>query len=453
MRRPAGLVVVLVLAAAAPAAAQDPGRTCPVELDNAGASRSRDIGAGLYHTFASGGVQAHCRGEPTTMRADSAAWYGDLERMDMIGHAVFQDTTVRLDADKAVYFLRDQRLEAYGNVTLLNRKTGSRLTGPTLTYFRAVGTRDTSELLATRHPVALYRPETDSANAEPYYIKADRMRFRGNTQAWAGGGVTIERSDFTSRSDSAHLDMGAGDGLFVGHAEVHGQDSAGYTLTGRTIRYRMNQHRLAWVQARGLADAASNEWRLVADTVEFDIQDQRVSGGRAWGDSTRPRAVSLTYSIMADSLALDAPGQRLTELRGFGKAYATSRIDSSRVDPDWMSGDSLVAEFDSTLFSRSSLSRLVARGAARAYYHVADPQHPGQQGISYSRGTQIAARFTPVGLDRVTVVGEGDGVYLEPGAPLPPPPVGPATPPAGFPAGDSARAVPRPAPAPAPSGR
>ncbi|MSR07489.1 MAG: hypothetical protein EXR93_10550 [Gemmatimonadetes bacterium] len=433
MRSIARFTIAFSTLALSTISAQAPSRSCLVELDQVGGvGKQNEIRPGVFHQFGNGGVTAHCRGEKTSMKSDSVAWYSDLERMDLVGHAVFEDTTIRLDADRAIYYLQDQRLEAYGNVTLLNRKTQSRLTGPNLTYLRVVGTRDTAEMLATGHPQARYRSETDSANAEPYFIKADRMRFRGNTRAWAGGGVSIDRSDFSARSDSSELDLGIGGGFLVGHAEARGQDSAGYVLTGRTIRFRMSQNRLVWVQARGLADATSSEWRLVADTVEFDIVGQRVGGGRAWGNSTRPRAASLSYTISADSLALDAPGQRLTELRGFGHTYATSRSDSARVDADWMSGDTLVARFDSTLFSRSTLSRLTATGAARAYYHVPDPKRPGSPGITYSRGTEIAARFTPFGLERVDVVGDGDGVYLEAGAPSPPPPKGPPPIPTGL---------------------
>jgi hypothetical protein len=395
-------------------------------LDKAGGSgTSNEIRKGVYHQFAGGGVEAHCRGEQTTMRSDSVAYYSDLERMHMIGHAIFEDTTVRLEASRGVYYLREQRLEAYGNVILVNRKTGSQLLGPALVYYRATAARDTAELHASQHPRAEYRSDRDSLGAEPYKIDADRMRFRGNSRAWAAGGVRVNRSDFSSTSDSAELDLGAGNGVFVGHAEVRGRDSAGYVLHGRSIRYRMDDNKLVWAQARGLADATSTEWRLVADTIEFDVVNQQIAGGRAWGDSTRPQAASQTYSIVADSLALDAPGQRLTELRGFGHGYAT-RSDTTQKDADWMSGDTVVARFDSTAFSRSSLSRLTAMGAARAYYHVADPDGRGAPGISYSRGAHIAALFTPLGLDRVNVVGNADGLYLEPGAAPPAPPPTPA---------------------------
>jgi hypothetical protein len=179
----------------------------------------------------------------------------------------------------------------------------------------------------------------------------------------------------------------------------------------------MKGHDLTWVQSRGNAEATSAEWRLIADTVEFDVADRRIQGGRAWTDTTRARAISTTYTIRADSLAMDTPGQKLKELRGFRRGLATSK-DSLQTEPDWMAGDTVVARFDTTALGQRILSRLTARGDARAYYHVADPDHPkGPPGVTYSRGKQIAARFTLVGLDRVDVVGQADGVYLAPAVP------------------------------------
>src|SRR5439155_1633669 len=148
-----------------------------------------------------------------------------------------------------------------------------------------------------------------------------------------------------------------------------------YALSGRTVRYRMRDRKLDWAQARGAAQAVSKEWRLTADTIEFDVADQRIQSGRAWGDSTRPHAASAAYTIMADSLALDAPGQRLTELRGFRHGYATSRIDSTQTDVDWMAGDTVVARFDTTASGARVLSQITAKANARAFYRVADQEH------------------------------------------------------------------------------
>ena len=92
--------------------------------------------------------------------------------------------------------------------------TGSTLTGPALDYFRVVhGVRDTLEMYATGRPKIRY-VESDSAvggkAVEPYLIVGDRVRFKGNDRIWAGGKVTVDRSDFAARSDSMRLDTGPG---------------------------------------------------------------------------------------------------------------------------------------------------------------------------------------------------------------------------------------------------
>ena len=392
-------------------------KTCVVVLDEAGASTSREVRPGVNHLFAGGGVVTHCKDQPTRMNSDSVAYYSDLDRADLVGRVHFTDSTVTLDAGRATYFLRDERLEAYTRVVLVNVRTRSRLTGPNLIYKRRLPPlRDTTEMYATGRPTVEYRSENDSAGSEPYVIRGEHVRLKGNSLAWAGGAVTIDRSDFGGKGDSAVLDLGVGRGELLGHAEVSGRGEAKYQLTGRNIEYRMQDRALTWVQARERAEATSAEWRLLADTVEFDVADRRIQGGRAWTDTTRARAISTTYTITADSLAIDTPGQRLTELRGFRRGVATSKSDSLQPEPDWMAGDTIVARFDTTALGARILSRLTARGGAQAFYHVPDPDHPrGPAGVSYSRGNQIAARFTLVGLDRVDVVGQSDGIYLEPG--------------------------------------
>ena len=66
--------------------------------------------------YAWGDVRAQCKGQATTMRSDSVAWYQNIGRFDMVGNVRFRDTTVMLDADSASYFLDDERQEAYGRV-------------------------------------------------------------------------------------------------------------------------------------------------------------------------------------------------------------------------------------------------------------------------------------------------------------------------------------------------
>jgi hypothetical protein len=368
----------------------------------------------VIHQFLSGGVWASCRGQPTHMRSDSAAWYSDRNRVDFIGHVRFEDSSVTLQSRTATYALRDDRLDAYGDVHLVNGKTGSDLTGPALTYWRAVpGVRDTAELLAVNRPTVRYRAPEDSTG-EAYVIVGQRVRLKGNDRAWAGGNVTIDRSDFSAQADSAELDLGAGRGAFLGHAKVSGKGPSAYTLEGRTVAFRLTGRDLTWVEARGRGDAKAKDWRLSADTIAFDIANRQIVHGTAWGDSLRPDARSTRYTMRADSVTLDTPGQQLHEMHGYGAAVATAARDSLDGQPDWVGGDSLVALFDSTSAGQRILTRLDARGQARAYYRVCAADGKTLAGVNYSRGKRVVASFGEKGVEQVRVEGEGDGVYLEP---------------------------------------
>lgn len=416
--RSSGLTILL-LALPAVVRAQGPA-SCTVQLDSVGGQgRQVEVAPGVVHQFLSGGVWASCRGQPTHMRSDSAAWYSDRNKVDFIGHVRFEDSSVTLQSQTATYGLRDDRLDAYGDVHLVNRKTGSDLVGPVLTYWRAVpGVRDTAELLAVNRPTVHYRAAGDSAN-EAYVIVGQRVRLKGNDRAWAGGNVTIDRSDFSAQADSAELDLGAGRGAFIDHARISGKGADAYTLEGRTVAFRLSGHELTWVEARGRGDAVSKDWRLSADTIAFDIADRQIVHGTAWGDSLRPDARSTRYTMRADSLALDTPDQQLKEMRGYGGAVATAARDSLEGQPDWVGGDSLVAQFDTTAAGQRILSRLDAHGQARAYYRVCQEDGKTLAGINYSRGKRIIASFNDRGVERVRVEGEGDGVYLEPNPPEP----------------------------------
>src|SRR5206468_5815777 len=158
-------------------------------------------------------------------------------------------------------FLRDERLEAHNNVIAVNRRTGTVLRGPNLTYWRAVqGVRDTVEMYATQRPTVEYRQSQtgDTASQEPYIIVGDRLRFKGDDRMWAGGKVTIDRSDFAARSDSMLLDQIAGFGVLVGNPSVEGRGRTttgdavkNYTLVGTRIELTLAQRDIRAVKALG----------------------------------------------------------------------------------------------------------------------------------------------------------------------------------------------------------
>ncbi len=140
-----------------------------------------------------------------------------------------------------------------------------------------------------------------------------------------------------------------------------------------------------------------------------------MQGGSAWGGDTtsQPRAVSSTNQITADSLAIDSPNQELKELRGYGSARANSVRDSLDEEPDWIVGDTLTAKFNETEFEQRYLDTLVAVGRAAAFYRVYSLAGGDAPDINYSRGDQITAIFTVLGLRTVHVRGATDGVHLE----------------------------------------
>ena len=428
----AGCVSLHLMLVAGPTDAQS-STPCRAILDYADNGHQLSYGPGRVRQFASGNVRAHCEGQETSMSADSVAWMQDIDQFEMVGRAMFRDTTVTLNADRTVYFLRDERLEAYGNVRLVNLKSGTVLTGPNLTYWRRVpALRDTTELYATNRPTVEYRPPQDSAGAEPYIIIGDEVRLVGEAAAWAAGNVRIDRSNFHSESDSAQLNMASNLGELFGNAAVRGGggsggttdgevDSAGFRLRGHEIAFTSVNNELNWVQAQDSAEAVSDDFVITADTVELSLRGGHIQGGLAWGrrgsDSTRSRIVSSSNTITADSIAIDSPDQELQELRGFGSAKATTTPDSLDGEADWIAGDTLVARFEESGLQRRFLEQLTATGNATAFYRVYRPDGGDVPDINYSRGDQITALFNLIGLRQVDVIGNADGVHLESAGP------------------------------------
>jgi len=412
--------------------ARGSGRPCQVAIDNMPRATQMLSGPDTNY-FGAGGVRAHCLGTGTTIAADSFAHYGAFRRMDLVGHVAIRDTGLALDANFVSYFLRDERLEAHNNVVAVNRRTGTVLRGPNLKYWRvAQGVRDTVEMYATQRPTVEYRQSTpsDSAQQEPYIIVGDRLRFKGDDRMWAGGKVTIDRSDFASRSDSMQLDQIAGFGVLVGKPSVEGRGRAGtgdsgkgYTLVGTRIELTLADREIRAVKALGRGKATGSDWTLTADTIDLHVADRVLQQTFAWGDMARPHAISALYTIQSDSLAIDSPGEVLTESRAFGKAFATAKRDSTTPanQTDWVTGDSITLRFvqDSDSVTKrphSRLSELLARGSARALTHHQDKTETTRLGpaINYSRGQQITLTMLRDRIDHVFVIGKADGVHLEP---------------------------------------
>jgi len=421
-------LLALAVALQGPDTAAAP-RRCEIVLDHAGYAVQVPVTANLNNVHGGGGVVAHCRGTGSQLSADSVAWYPLVRRFDMVGNVRIRDTSFALDSRTAAYFTGDERLEAYTNVVAVNRQSGSVLRGPNLTYLRAAqGIRDTSDMRATGRPTIEYRAESDTT-AEPYVIVADRVRMRGNDEVWAGGTVTIDRSDFAARGDSFALDQGTGRGHLVGRRPptVMGKGARPYTLLGARIDLALEHRDIRRVEANGTGHASGQDWDLTADTIHLAIAQKKLQQAFAWGDSTRATAVSSQQTIVADSIALDVPEEVLTEVRAFGRAISTTRRDTTAAaDVDWIAGDTVTARFDAETDSagrkRTEIRQVLARGSARALTHHYDEQRRADPpAINYSRGDGISIALRRRRVDRVVVSGGSDGIHLEPRPVVPAP--------------------------------
>ncbi len=419
MRR-ALLALALVLAVVLPRAAEAQGRAerCRVQLVS-----SSDSGGYLGSSyFASGDVRLRCAGQPITMETDSVIAHasGDVE---FHGYMRYRDTTVAIDARRAYYRKATETWEARGNVVVRNLETGSTVRGPSIDYMRpAAGLRDSAEMYATGRPQVEYF-DADSAQAapEPYVILADRLRSRGNALIWAGGRVTIDRSDLRARGDSLRLDTGTEDnGTLLGQPVFEGLGADSFALRGSRIDFELAQRKLDHIVAAGRGHLVRGEWDLKADTIAADLTAGEVEQLLAWGDSLRPDGKSTRHAVRGDSVAFDLPGEVLRQIRVFGGAWVAGAPDSASGERDWMMGDTVVADFAEPVgadSSEASLTRLSARHDARSFHHVEPAEAGKAPSIAYVRGAAITIQMQPGGAEkvaRVDVVGQVEGVQLDP---------------------------------------
>jgi hypothetical protein len=431
----AGVGVSVPALLAAQGRVATPSRACQVYVDSVrGQTHILPAAAGTQNWYSGGGVFARCLNEPTTINSDSLAYVQALGRIEFINRVHYRDSTATLDSDRLTYWTGEERLHAEGNVFTRNLASGSELRGPNMDYWRAApGIRDTLEVLATGRPTIRLHPAGDSAAADtsnPFVIVADRVKLRHNDRFWGSGRVTIDRSDMHTRSDSAHLDLADSLAWLIGAARVVGRDTtqastdtaAAYTLLGQRIRFDLNaRHDVRRVRSYRDADARGPDWHLVADTIDMRVDSGKIQRAQAWGREQRPIATSGLSTIVADSLDIHMPEQVMRLVWAFRAARAVSRADSTGAEADWISGDSLRATFvraDSAGTRRSDVNHVDSYGNARAFYHTDNAQDPKTRGVNYSRGQRIAIALRERKVRVVDIVGQVDGVYLEPRAPI-----------------------------------
>lgn len=408
---------------AAPLAAQN--RRCQLVVEHVEREgvRTKILGTTTENYFAGGNVRLRCQAQPVRIWADSIASYGGSV-VQFIGNFRYEDETAKVTSDFGTYYKDDERWDATGNVVYRNTQDGSQLVGPMATYRRRIrGRNDLEEVYADRRPT-LTLSARDSANRaeEPYIVVADRIRMRGRDLMWAGGNVTIDRTDLRGRGDSLQLDNGKGSaGALIGHASIRRAAADSFALSAKRIDLGLKERELTRVTGRDSSKLTSKDLDLLAETIVLVLEARKVVQTMAWGKTPRPQALADDYEIRGDSLAVDTPNEQLKEVRAFHGAWVGFRPDSVKGEQDWLAGDSIVATFASRTSPtgpKSALQRIEARRDAKSFYRMSGAGNPGgRPSVSYNRADRIVLTMQPgdsVKVDRVDMFGRVEGVQFQP---------------------------------------
>ncbi len=382
--------LALLFVVGASAKAQDIPRSCDIELPTGTGTTATIREDTVTHkrtTYLGRGVVAHCIGQGNTLTADSAEYYESEGRLYLVGNVHYTEPRANVTSQTMTYYQGDNHLHAEGNVvaTLSN---GSVLRGPVADYYRSTQARPLAKLFAPGRPrVTLIQKDTTGRGRPPdtANIVANQINMEGDSLVYASGRVEITRPDLFASGDSAFMDSGHDFARLMRQPSVQGKGTRTFTLTG------------------GVIDLYSRNRQV----------------------TTRARAVSPEREIIADSIDAIMPGQRVREVRALRKAYAASNPDSGVVSKqrDWMSGDTIVASFDSIppgdTTSKPKIREIVAEGNARSFYQMKSSKGPPDQpSVNYVRGRIIDILFEDRKVATVTVTDQATGVMIEPATAL-----------------------------------
>ena len=424
--RSAGIfAAILSLVAVGQAAAQTPARECLLQYETSSGNtrtNAQKTASGQYNFFQGGGVTYHCEGQDNTLQADSAEYYGDQKVLYLIGSVHYTEPRAKVDSDRMTYFQIEDRLRAEGNVNV-RTQTGTTIRGPVMDYYRATTTRPLTRTIATGRPrMQIVQKATGNTPPEPVDVVSNTLVSEGDNLVYASGSVEITRPDLLAKGDSVFLDGQREFARLMRTPSVQSRKGRSFTLTGGIIDLYSHNRNLERVVATPSGHVLSQDLELTADSVDLRVAANQLNRIIAWGRKSRATALSPDRQVFADSIDALMPGQRLREVRAIGKAYANSIPDTTRIvstERDWMRGDSVIAEFDSIpardTTSKPQAKRIVANGNASSFYQLAN-SGPAKTlpNLNYVRGRIITVTFVNKTVDKVDVVDQATGVYLEP---------------------------------------
>jgi lipopolysaccharide export system protein LptA len=377
-----------------------------------------------YNTFVGGGLLVVCPSRQITLKADSAELYGDEKRDFLVGHVSYDEPRLSMTSDYLTYYTAEERIVAAGNVNA-RLPSGSTLKGPQVDYKRLVPRiRTRAQTLATGRPtVTIVQRDTSGKEQPPIDVVANTIFMDGDSLIYGSGNVVITRPEVNASADSSFINTGTEIMQLMRNPIVNGTHGRPFRLIGVNIDLFSKDKKLERVIARARAQANSQDLTLTADTIDLRIKSDSLERAFAWGKS-RARALSPTQNMIADSLDVQMPGQRVHEVHALHKAFAEGRADSTAFKPDttnWLRGDTIVALFDTIppvdTTKGPAIRKLISTDSAEAFYHMA-PQDTSlhRPAINYVRGHKITIDFNEQKVAQIAVDGKVSGIFIEPSA-------------------------------------
>ena len=418
--------LVLLLAVAATTKAQEIPRSCDLEFPPGTGTRANVVtdATGNRITYLGGGIVARCIGQGNRLTADSAEQYESERRLFLVGNVHYTEPRATVTSHTMTYYQNDDHLHAEGDVVAV-QSNGSTLRGPIADYYRSTPQRPLTRMFAPGRPtVTLVQKDTSGRGKPPdtAHVVANTITMEGDSLVYASGQVQITRPDMLATGDSAFMDSGRDFARLMREPSVLGKGTRAFTLTGGVIDVYSRNRQVERVVATPKGHALSKDLELVADSIDMRMQNNQLQRAIAWGTG-RAHAVSPDREIIADSIDAIMPGQRVREVRALRNAYAESNPDSGVVSTqrDWMSGDTIVAHFDSLVgadtSSKPKIREIVAEGNARSFYQMKNSKGPQTEPtVNYVRGRIIDIIFETGKVATVTVTDKATGVLIEPAA-------------------------------------
>lgn len=429
---PVGLLLLVLVCSATPAAAQD---DCVFGNEGNDTFNQVTLTGGdmiVYvtrpHIVCDGGVE---------LRGDSAIAYSAQNLFHIIGNFRFDDATTQLTSTEARYFSQQARLQANGNVFVQDTVQGFTIEDGNLIYLRPTEFREEAQIDVTMdadgiQPTALLTmkpapPDTtgpaevladslvlghlllvdtlpgapdsvalpevtaepDTASV-PFHVTGNRIFIQGDTYFRSTGNVVVERESLLAYGDSADYNQAAGQIVLNGSARV---DADRYDLAGRTIYMSMAGSDIDRVRSTGDAVLTGEDLRLTSGEILLFLTDgllERLVSiydpmSENEGDaSARPVALADEFEMTADSLDIAVPNEQLERIFAAGTARSVSRArDSLNVETlpevartDWLEGDTIIVTFVTDTLSTQAdgsgrtVDQIVAQVGARSLYRL-----------------------------------------------------------------------------------